>query len=75
MSYLTFKSQKKMKTLYLLGACALLSTTLFSCTADEFESTAKKTELKEDSTNPDAGQAYVEPGPDDDLINVKPPKK
>lgn len=64
-----------MKTLYLLGACALLSTTLFSCTADEFETTAKKTELKKDAANPDAGQASEPDGPGDDQVNVKPPKK
>ena len=64
-----------MKTLYLLGACALLSTTLFSCTADEFETTAKKTELKNDNTKPDATQASEPDGPGDDPINVTPPKK
>lgn len=60
-----------MKTLYVLGACALLSTTLFSCTADEFE-TEKKTEIKKEII-PTEGQANE--GPDDDPIVVPPPPK
>jgi len=60
-----------MKTLYLLGACALLSTTLFSCTADEFETVEKKTEIKKDII-PGTGTAQ---GPDDDPVPVTPPKK
>lgn len=65
-----------MRTLYLLGACALLSTTFFSCTADEFENETKKTEVKKEVI-PNGGQASdpPPPGPDDDPINVKPPKK
>lgn len=60
-----------MKTLHLLGACALLSLTLFSCTADEFETTDGKTEIKKDVTNTQAGD-----GPDDDPVVVPvPPKK
>ncbi|WP_095951848.1 hypothetical protein [Flavobacterium sp. ACN6] len=55
-----------MKTLYLLGTCVLLSTTLFSCTADEFETEAKKTELK-------LNNAMASPGPDDDPVPVTPP--
>lgn len=62
-----------MKTLYLLGACALLSTTLFSCTADEFERTEEKTEIVKDTiSNP---QASEPDGPGDEPINVPPPKK
>lgn len=53
-----------MKTLYLLGACALLSTTLFSCTADEFETEAKKEKIL----------TYAE-GPGDQPIVVPPPTK
>ncbi|MFH6934765.1 hypothetical protein [Flavobacterium sp. YO12] len=65
-----------MKTLYLLGACALLSTTLFSCTADEFETAVEKTEVKKEITQPNETQATGEDeGPGDDPINVKPPKK
>ncbi|AOC95820.1 hypothetical protein BB050_02725 [Flavobacterium anhuiense] len=60
-----------MKTLYLLGACALLSTTLFSCTADEFETESKKTEVKKTTQEQDM-QAT---GPDDDPITVPPPPK
>jgi hypothetical protein len=51
-----------------------LSTTLFSCTADELETEAKKTEIKKVIPTND-GQATTEPGPDDDPVNVKPPKK
>lgn len=59
-----------MKTLYLLGACALLSTTLFSCTADEFETAEGKTEIKKDINQLKAD------GPDDGQIVVpKPPIK
>ncbi|GAA6766048.1 hypothetical protein [Flavobacterium johnsoniae] len=61
-----------MRTLYLLGACALLSTTLFSCTADEFETETKKAEIKKEI--PSEGQAS-DPGPGDDPIVVPPPKK
>lgn len=63
-----------MKTLYLWGACALLSTTLFSCTADEFETESKKTEVKKEVTLPE-GQASEPDGPGDDPIVVPPPKK
>lgn len=62
-----------MKTLYLLGACALLSTTLFSCTADGFETTDQKTEIRKDSI-PDT-QASEPDGPGDEPITVPPPKK
>jgi len=59
-----------MKTLYLLGACALLSTTLFSCTADEFETAKGKTDIKKDSI-----KIQVTDGPDDDPVIVPPPPK
>ncbi|KRD12747.1 hypothetical protein ASE21_02235 [Flavobacterium sp. Root901] len=62
-----------MKTLYLLGACALLSTTLFSCTADEFETSKQKAETVKDSIS--GPQASDPPGPGDDPINLPPPKK
>lgn len=61
-----------MKTLYLLGACALLSTTLFSCTADEFETAKDKTEVKNDTAPAKDMQAT---GPDDDPVVVPPPPK
>lgn len=57
-----------MKTLYILGACALLSTTLFSCTADEFETETKK------KVDIPAGVAQ-ETGPGDEPIIVPPPPK
>jgi hypothetical protein len=62
-----------MKKLLLMGTFALLSTTLFSCTADEFETAETKTEIKKDSI---PVQADAPPdGPGDDPINVNPPKK
>ncbi len=61
---------KKMRTLYLLGACVLLSTTLFSCTADEFETEAKKTEIKKEVIPTNETQAT---GPDDDPMPTTPP--
>ncbi|WP_343695031.1 hypothetical protein [Flavobacterium sp.] len=65
-----------MKTLYLLGTCVLLSTTLFSCTADEFETEAKKTEIQKEVIPADNTQASdPPPGPGDDPIVVPPPKK
>ena len=60
-----------MKTLFLMGAFVLLTTTLFSCTADELETAKKKTEIKKDII-PGAGTAQ---GPDDDPVPVTPPKK
>jgi hypothetical protein len=62
-----------MRHLFILSAFALLSTTLFSCTADEYETAETKTETKKD---PVAVQADAPPdGPGDDPITVKPPKK
>jgi len=59
-----------MKTLFTLGACALLATTLFSCTADEFDTAEGKTEIKKDIN------VLKADGPDDDPIVVpKPPIK
>lgn len=57
-----------MKNLFLLGAFALLSTTLFSCTADEYETEAKKT------INP-ITPTYADDGPGDAPIKVPPPPK
>jgi hypothetical protein len=53
-----------MKKLFILGAFALLSTTLFSCTADEYEDA--KTNIKP------AVPAYAD-GPGDLPIKVPPP--
>jgi hypothetical protein len=62
-----------MKKLLLMGTFALLSTTLFSCTADEFETAETKTEIKKDSI---PVQADAPPdGPGDDPVNITPPKK
>ena len=61
-----------MKTLFTLGACALLSLTIFSCTAEEFETEAKKSEIQK--VIPTNTQA-TENGPGDDPVPVVPPKK
>jgi len=62
-----------MKHFIILSAFALLSTTLFSCTADEFETAETKTEIKKDSI---PVQADVPPdGPGDDPMPITPPKK
>ncbi|MCA1919505.1 MAG: hypothetical protein LDL38_08915 [Flavobacterium piscis] len=55
-----------MKKLFILGAFALLSTTVVSCTADEYDEVKK--EVK--PTVP----AYAD-GPGDATIPVPPPKK
>jgi hypothetical protein len=56
----------------ILGVFVLLATTLFSCTADEYETAETKTEIKKD---PVATQADAPPdGPGDDTVPVKPPK-
>jgi predicted aspartyl protease len=60
-----------MKKLFLLGTFALLTTTLFSCTADELGIEGKKTEIKKPIITAD-GTAQ---GPDDDPVPVTPPKK
>ncbi|WP_264553924.1 hypothetical protein [Flavobacterium sp. N2038] len=61
-----------MKTLFTLGACALLSLTIFSCTADELETAETKTEIKKDPIPINTTQAT---GPDDDPVIVPPPPK
>lgn len=62
-----------MKKLFIWGAFALLTTTLFSCTADEFEtSTAGGTEQKSNYKPIDQQTQAVE-GPEDDPITVPPP--
>jgi len=62
-----------MKKLLLMGTFALLSTTLFSCTADEFETAETKTEIKKDSI-PVQADAPLD-GPGDQPIIITPPKK
>lgn len=63
-----------MKKLFILGVFALLSTTLFSCTADENETTDTKTEAKKVNNLKDTTQASEEQGPDDDPVIINPPK-
>ncbi|TPG42051.1 hypothetical protein [Flavobacterium pectinovorum] len=63
-----------MKNLFTLGACALLCTTLFSCTADELETKNKDkatTEVKKVFLT----EPLTPPGPGDDPIIVPPPPK
>lgn len=67
MSSLNFN---KMKKLMILGAFALLTTTLFSCTADELDTPATKEVQKKINPVP----SYAD-GPGDDPIPVLPPKK
>ncbi|KAF2509406.1 hypothetical protein EYY60_13590 [Flavobacterium zhairuonense] len=54
-----------MKKIFLLGAFALLSTTLFSCTADEYDDVKKE-------INP-AKPSYADDGPGDGTIKPPPP--
>ncbi|WP_281633495.1 hypothetical protein [Flavobacterium luteolum] len=61
-----------MKKIFLWGAFTLLTTTLFSCTADEFETANNKTEVKKDTAPAKDMQAT---GPDDDPVVVPPPPK
>ncbi|SHM55538.1 hypothetical protein [Flavobacterium chilense] len=60
-----------MKKIFILGAFALLTTTVISCTADEVSSdNNSKTELKKEAL-PEK-PSYAD-GPDDDPIKVPPP--
>jgi hypothetical protein len=54
-----------MKKLILMGTFVLLSTTLFSCTADDYEDQQNKKVEK---------PAYAD-GPGDDPVIIQPPKK
>ncbi|TDP02270.1 hypothetical protein [Flavobacterium sp. 245] len=55
-----------MKKIFLLGAFALLSATLFSCTADEYDDVKKE-------INP-AKPSYADDGPGDTPPPPPPPK-
>ncbi|MBF4465410.1 hypothetical protein [Flavobacterium sp. LC2016-12] len=60
-----------MKTLFTLGACALLSLTIFSCTSDDFENESKgKTTIVVEK---DTTETTYATGPDDDPIEVPVP--
>lgn len=61
-----------MKKIFLWGAFTLFSSTLFSCTADELETAADKTEVKKEISPIKGTQAE---GPEDDPVVVPPPKK
>jgi hypothetical protein len=60
-----------MKKIFILGTFALLSTTLFSCSADENETTDKNAEAKKAITNT---TPVADDGPADDPVPIKPPK-
>ncbi|KUJ60838.1 hypothetical protein AR687_15635 [Flavobacteriaceae bacterium CRH] len=65
-----------MKKLMIMGAFALLSATLFSCTADEYETAdTKGTTVKSNFKPADQVQAdnTDDEGPGDDPIIVPPP--
>lgn len=59
-----------MKKSMILGAFALFTTTLFSCTADEYETQAKKEIQKKSHPVP----SYAD-GPGDQPVIVLPPPK
>lgn len=61
-----------MKRFFILGAIALLSTTVFSCTADELITSDTKSDQKE-KLKPVSISA--DKGPGDDPILVPPPNK
>lgn len=54
-----------MKKIFLMGAFVLLSTTLFSCTADEFDEVKKE-------VNP-IQPTYADDGPGDQPVPLPPP--
>jgi hypothetical protein len=66
-----------MKKIFILGAFALLSTTIFSCTADDIETENKiGTEVKKNIIPADEKQqSYAEDGPGDQVVIIHPPKK
>ncbi|WP_432222271.1 hypothetical protein ACRASX_02140 [Flavobacterium sp. TMP13] len=61
-----------MKRFFILGAIALLSTTAFSCTADELVTSDTKADLKE---NVSPANIATDQGPGDEPIIVPPPNK
>jgi hypothetical protein len=68
-----------MKKIFLLGAFALLSSTIFSCTADDIQTDNKTTGITEakKSINPatvGTGQVNAEEGPGDQPVIITPPK-
>jgi hypothetical protein len=58
-----------MKKIFLWGTFALFSSTIYSCTADEYDGTSKTTKVKTEQ------QASYPDGPGDEPIIVPPPKK
>jgi len=62
-----------MKKLFILGVFALLSTTLFSCSADENE-TADTNAKVEKAINSNSTTKVADDGPGDDPVPIKPPK-
>lgn len=64
-------NNSKMKRLFILGAIALLSSTVFSCTADDLVPSDTKTDQKE---NVSPANVAADQGPGDEPIIVPPPK-
>jgi hypothetical protein len=64
-----------MKKLILLSSLVLISTSLFSCTADDVENTSNSTAKVKLTNEPTKVQASYEEGPGDDPINVNPPPR
>jgi hypothetical protein len=69
-----------MKKIFLLGAFALLSSTIFSCTADDIQADTKTTGISQVKNNinsevVETEQANVEDGPGDQPVIIYPPKK
>lgn len=63
-----------MKKIFLLGVFALLSTTLFSCSADEDASdNQSQNQIKKEVNTVNASAS--EEGPGDDPVIIQPPKK
>lgn len=58
-----------------MGTFALLSATLFSCTADEETSDNKSTTEAKKEVNPSVPSYASEEGPGDDPVIIDPPKK
>jgi hypothetical protein len=66
-----------MKKIFLLGAFTLLSTTIFSCTADDIETENSMRAEVEKNTIPveTTPVSYADDGPGDQVVIIYPPKK
>jgi hypothetical protein len=66
-----------MKKIFIMGAFALLSTTIYSCTADDIETeNSMRTEVEKITIPADkTPESYAEDGPGDQVVIIHPPKK